>query len=109
MPTPLRIAFIIACCFAAGLAFYATEKHPYNFYIFTRWVVFLTCCWGLCFYRDLFWRWLVFAYIAIGVIFNPILPFRFQRSTWHNLDIAAGIILLALLAFYRKHNNSKSC
>lgn len=92
-------AFFIVRCVAAGFALYATAKHSYNFYVLTRWVVFLTCCWGLWLGRSRFWPSFAPAYIAVGLIFNPILPFHFTRSTWHTLDIAAGAVLLASLVF----------
>ena len=99
MTPSIRIVFIVARCLAAALAFYATAKHPYSFYILTRWVVFLTCCWGLWLGRGRFWPSFAPAYIAVGLVFNPILPFHFHRSTWQTLDIAAGIKLLVSLAF----------
>ena len=76
-----RTAFFFARCAAAGFAFYATAKHPYNFYIFTRWVVFATCCYGLWINRSRFWPSFAPAYLAVGLIFNPVLPFHFERST----------------------------
>jgi hypothetical protein len=94
-----RTAFFIARGVAAGFALYATAKHPYNFYVLTRWVVFVTCCYGLWLNRSRLWPSFAPAYLAVGLAFNPILPFHFQRSTWHTLDIAAGIILLVSLAF----------
>jgi hypothetical protein len=93
-----RIAFIVTRCVAAALAFYATGRHPYNVYILTRWVLFLTCCWGVCVALRSSRRWFTLAYVAIALIFNPILPFHFQRSTWEILDIAAGVVLLVSLA-----------
>jgi hypothetical protein len=99
MTPSVRIAFIVLRCLAAGVAFYATAKHPYSFYVLTRWIVFLTCCWGLWLASPGFWPSFAPAYIAVGLVFNPILPFHFQRSTWHTLDIAAGIILLVSRAF----------
>ena len=92
-------AFFIARCVAAGFSLYATAQHSYNFYVLTRWVVFLTGCWGLWLGRSRFWPSFAPAYIAVGLIFNPILPFHFTRSTWHTLDIAAGAVLLISLFF----------
>jgi Family of unknown function (DUF6804) len=96
------VAFVLVRCIAAALALYATAKHPYNFYVLTRWVVFLVCCWGLWLSREHIWPSFAPDYIVVGLIFNPLLPFHFSRSTWHTLDIAAGALLLlsvALTAF----------
>ena len=106
MPTGFRIAFVIARCVAAGLALWATDKHPHSFYVVARWVVFATCCCGLWLNRSRFWPSFAPAYGVVGLFFNPFLPFYFARSTWHNLDIAAGVILLASLAFHDSPNTS---
>jgi hypothetical protein len=93
-----RVGFIMAQCLAAGFVFYATGKHPYSYYIITRWVVFIACCWGVIGFRRLRGvAWPI--YFAVGITFNPLLPFHFARVTWHNLDIAAGALLLFALAF----------
>ena len=96
-----RAAFVIARCVAAGFALYATAKHPYNFYVLTRWVVFLACCFGLWLNRNRLWPSFASAYGVVGLVFNPLLPFHFTRSTWHVLDITAGTVFLASLLFDR--------
>lgn len=102
-----RIGFIVVRILAAGIAFYATQKHPYSFYILTRWVVFLTCCWGLWMARNRLWPSFAPAYFAIGLIFNPVLPFHFQRATWFWIDIAVGVVLLASLFLERSKRNER--
>lgn len=104
----LRVIFVIARCIAAGFAFYATARHPYSFYILTRWVLFLTCCFGLFLCRRSLWPSFAPAYAIVGLIFNPLLSFHFTRGTWHNLDIAAGILLLVSLPFSQSPNDSNT-
>lgn len=94
-------AFSVARFAAGAIALYAISKHPYNFYVLTRWVVFLVCCWGFWICRSRIWPSFAPAYIAIGLVFNPLLPFHFQRSTWQVLDAAAGVALLASLVLHR--------
>ena len=96
--------FFIARCVAAGFAFWATARHPYAFFVLTRWVVFATCCWGVCLCLRKPWPSAMPAYAVVGLLFNPLFLFRFSRGTWHNLDIAAAMILLASLAFSRPPN-----
>ncbi len=103
-----RAAFIIARCVAAGFVFYATARHSYNFYIVTRWIVFITSCYGLWLSRSRFWPSFAAVYGVLAVLFNPLLPFHFARPTWHNLDIAAGVILLASLLFHCPPNDSNA-
>jgi hypothetical protein len=97
----IRLGFISARCVAAGFAFWATARHPYRFYILSRWAVFLTCCWGIYLFRRRLWPSTALVYFAIGLVFNPLSPLIFARSTWHNLDVIAAVILLATLAFSR--------
>lgn len=93
----IRAAFIVVRCIATGVAFYATAKHPHGFYLLTRWIVFLTCCWGIVLCRQRFWPSAAPAYALLTLVFNPLLPFHFTHGTWHNLDISAGLILSASL------------
>lgn len=101
-----RISFAVMRCFAAGCAFCATAKVAYDYYTLTRWIVFSTCAWGLFFCRRRVWQIIAPAYVLIGVLFNPILPFYFSRKTWHNLDILAGVVLLATIYFDGARRNS---
>ena len=94
-------AFFIARCLAGAIALYAIASHPYNAYIFTRWTVFLVCCWGVWLCRNRMWRSFAPAYLGVGVLFNPLLPFHFQRSTWQLLDAAAALVPLASLPLHR--------
>lgn len=77
------------------------QRHPYSYYILTRWVVFLSCCWGILLLRDRLLPSFAPLYAIVGVVFNPLFPFHFTRGTWHNIDIAAAAVLLISLAFDR--------
>jgi uncharacterized membrane protein YccC len=94
-----RIGFIVARCFAAALVFYAISSHPYNVYVLTRWVVFLTCAWGLWIHRRTMWPSFAPVYLLISLLFNPLFPFHFQRSTWRYLDVVTGVLIVLSLAF----------
>ncbi len=37
------------------------------------------------------WVWI---FIAVAILFNPIVSIYFQRSTWRVIDIVTGIIFL---------------
>jgi hypothetical protein len=95
------VAFAFARVIAAGFALYATARHPYSFYVLTCWVVFVTCCWGIYLLHRRLWPSFAPAYAVVGLVLNPIAPFYFSRGTWHNLDIAAAVILLVSLVFSR--------
>lgn len=94
-------AFFAARCAVAVVALYAIAKHPYNYYVLTRWAVFLVCCWGLWQSRTRLWASFAPAYFGLALLFNPILPFHFQRATWQVFDALAGVVLLVSLAIDR--------
>ena len=94
-----RYPFLLARCIAATLAFWAVSKHSYDFYVLTRWVLCITCVWGLVLCRRRPWPSFAPAYAIIGILFNPVMPFHFARTTWHKIDIAAGVVLLVTLPF----------
>src|SRR5450432_3120135 len=100
------IAFFITRCVAAAVAFYALLRHPHSFYILTRWVVFVTCCWGLVRCRRRWWPSVAPAYAIVALIFNPFFPFHFPRGTWHNIYVGAGITLLVSLLFRHPSDDS---
>lgn len=71
---------------------------PYNFYILLRIVVTATLIFAvvrLHSERRNFWMAIV---LAIAVLFNPVAPFRFAKSTWTELNWTAAVVL-AILGF----------
>jgi hypothetical protein len=106
--TASNVVFLVARCLAGAFALYAIAKHQYNFYVLTRWIVFLVCCWGFWACRSRVWPSFAPAYVAIGLLFNPIFPFHFQRSTWQVLDAVAGIVLLASVPLHRSTHDSNN-
>ncbi|OGM94852.1 hypothetical protein A2524_00135 [Candidatus Wolfebacteria bacterium RIFOXYD12_FULL_48_21] len=82
---------------AAILLFWALGAHPYSYYQVLRWVV----C-GVALYNAYIskekdenaWMW-IFGIMA--VVFNPLFPFFFDKSTWQNLDLIAGAIFVVKL------------
>jgi hypothetical protein len=83
------------CIISAVFAFVsAAGGHPYSFYTTTRWVIFLVCVWGAYQNREILTKWIFIGFIVIGVLFNPLIPFRFSRDIWQVIDIAGGIGLI---------------
>ena len=94
MASDSKIAFAIARFVAGLLAFYAVGSHPYNVYTLTRWIVFLTCCWGVWENRLSIWTSLAPVYGVVALLFNPFFPFYFQRATWRFLDVVVALFLV---------------
>ena len=84
---------VIVRLIAVVLLLLALDKHPYGYYKLLRWVV----CGANVFagfismeQEKKTWVW-VFGIIA--VLFNPIIPFRLDRDTWHVIDLIVAVIL----------------
>jgi hypothetical protein len=90
-----KTALTAGCVVASIFAFVAAAGgHPYSFYTTTRWVVFLVCCWGAYQNCKMLPNWIFVGFIVIGVLFNPLIPFRFKRDLWQVIDISSGILLI---------------
>ena len=72
----------------------AVGGQPYAFYTLTRWVVFLTSCFGFYCTLELMPNGLKVGFVVIGVLFNPLIPFYLKRDTWQIVDILAAIALV---------------
>jgi hypothetical protein len=75
----------------------AMWSHPYSYYQILRWVTAITGAYlGYISFsnKNVSWGWV---FVAIAILFNPILPFYFDKGTWQILDlITAGIFLISL-------------
>lgn len=72
----------------------ALRDNPYSYYQLLRW-----CVSGVSFYsvfstndkENTFWFWTM---LIVGILFNPLIPFYFERETWAILDIITALIVL---------------
>jgi hypothetical protein len=92
--------FIIARLIGIFLVLWAIGQHSHNFYVFLRWFIFLTGAWGA--YRayqesDREWSFILI-HLALAILFNPLLPFTFQKSTWTIFNIITAWALLMSVA-----------
>lgn len=86
----------------------ALGEHPYSYYQLLRWVVSISA-----FYRAYqlhkrdsnAWKWIM---IALGILFNPLVPFYMEKETWAVLDVLSGAVLLASLFTKQKGGESSS-
>jgi len=105
-----KTALTVGCVLAAIFAFVAAAGgHPYSFYTTTRWVIFLVCCWGWYQNLESSPKGINFAFIVIGVLFNPFIPFRFKRDIWQVIDVITAITIIATtFVMNNKNANSKN-
>jgi hypothetical protein len=87
----------IACVIGAVIALMAAAGgHPMSFYTTTRWVIFAVCCWGAYQNIENPKKWVLIGFIVIGVVFNPLIPFRFKRDVWGIIDVLSAIALISI-------------
>lgn len=88
---------LVAAAFLLG----ALGGWPYAYYQLLRWIV---CGVGACSaylaYTQQRKGW-TGVFVAIAILFNPIMPFYMERDTWQMLDVIAAIPFV-FFAFVRK-------
>jgi hypothetical protein len=96
------MALIFARVGSAILLLVALGRNPYDFYTIMRWIV----C-GVSVYsvfveferKRTAWAW---AFVVMGMGFNPIAPVHLSRETWAPIDaIAAGILIMSVIVSRR--------
>ena len=101
-PSPADYAAVVASAVVpvAVLVWGMGSGNPYGYYVFLRVVV----CFGAIVFAALSSGhkrdnlWLVFA--AIGVLYNPFIPFHLNRGTWLLLNAATVVAFLYGLFFW---------
>lgn len=91
---------LIPALAAAVLLFVALGEHPYGYFTFLRWVTTIAA---------LVFTWVawerqhpvVWLYVGIAVLFNPLAPVYLDRETWRPIDVAAAVCFLGSLALTR--------
>ena len=79
--------------------------NPYGYYQFLRWVILVVGAYSAYLAYKLegkSWPW-IFGIIA--VLFNPIIPFTFQRNTWQFIDVVVAIIFFTSIFSKNERKN----
>jgi len=66
----------------------------YGYYVFLRWVVFLTAIYIEYLFiehKRTNWEWVI---IIIAILFNPIIPIHLNKELWQMIDIIVAILLI---------------
>ena len=75
---------------------------PYSYYIILRWIIFISAAfvaWG--FYQSKINGWAL-AFGAVCLIFNPLVPFFMNKSSWVGIDFIAAILFFLAAYSYKK-------
>ena len=78
----------------------AEGRHPYGFYMVLRPAATVGgAYWAVRVYRagPRGWMW---AFLAVALLLNPILPVRMQRSQWQPIDMCLGLLLLGWSGYW---------
>jgi len=79
---------------------------PYSYYQFLRWAIFIIGAYSAYLAyekKKIAWSW-IFGIIAI--LFNPIIPIYFSKSTWQFIDVVVAIIFFVSLFKTKKLEKS---
>jgi hypothetical protein len=77
---------------------------PYSYYQILRWVVAILACYNAyTAYESKQNNWM-FIMIGISILFNPISPIHFEKSTWAFLDFITAIVMFYSINKIKKNN-----
>jgi hypothetical protein len=82
---------ILAVLFLVG----ALAGNPYGYYQFLRWIILGVGTYSAYLAHNSGRKIWMGIFGIIALLFNPIIPFYFQRDTWQFIDIIAAILFLA--------------
>ncbi len=66
---------------------------PYSYYQILRWVVAIVAGYGAYIAHESKQNNWMFIMIGIAILFNPIAPIHFEKSTWAFLDFVTAIVM----------------
>ena len=86
---------LIPCLLATAMLVGAFGRWPYGYYRLLRWVTFSVSLFVA--YRAYVSKidWLVWLFLSVAVLFNPLFPIHLKRDTWQIIDGIAAIAFLA--------------
>lgn len=84
----------------------ALTKQPYGFYKLLRWVVFGVSSYSIFIaYNEKYFGWL-WIFLFIAILFNPIFPVYFDRTTWAYIDVCTAIIFI--ISIFKMKNKKEN-
>jgi len=92
---------IVAILFLLG----ALGDNPYSYYQFLRWIILAIGAYSAYLAYNAgkkAWTW---TFGAIAVLFNPIIPFSFQRETWQIIDVIVALIFFISIFYKYERKN----
>lgn len=92
-------------CLASGILFLLgiPTGWPYSYYILLRWAILVSsAAVSYGFYNSKLQGWAL-VFVAVAILFNPIVPFYLSKSTWVIMDFI-GACLFFVAGFSTRKN-----
>jgi len=94
------VEVLLTVAVAVFLLVAADGKHAYGFYMVLRLAATVGAVyWAVRVYHagPRGWMW---AFLAVALLLNPILPVRMHRQDWQPIDLTLGLLLLGWSGFW---------
>ena len=110
MDSQRRYEVVFTALMAALLIVAAEGRHAYGFYVVLRLAATVGAVyWAIRVYHagPRGWLW---AFVAVAVLLNPVLPVRMHRADWQPIDLWLGVLLLCWTGYWvvRKHRKRRT-
>lgn len=99
-----EVAMTTACI---AMLVTAIARMPYDYYTLLRWILFpINAYLAICAFERRV-NWVGYVFIAVAVIYNPIIPVHLSRGTWRVLNAISAVALLmtSLQHLVRRESN----
>jgi len=93
---------LIPALASAVLLLVALGDHPYGYYTFLRWVVFMAACLVAWVAWESEVQPATFVFAAVAVLFNPLVPVYLDKSTWAPIDVVCAVLFALSLSLKGK-------
>jgi len=99
---------LIPAAIAALMLFGALGDWPYGYYLTLRLVV----C-GISAYTAFVayeWQqtWAAWLFAGIALLFNPFVPVHLPKELWQVIDVACGVLFIAIMAILRERRHTRT-
>jgi hypothetical protein len=88
----------IAALFLVIVAFF---RLPYGYYTFLRIVVCIASIYTALRLFDWDYKWQTWVFVAVAVLFNPLIPVHLGRDIWIVIDFIVAVLMI-VTPFYFK-------
>ncbi len=80
---------------------------PYGYYFFLRVITFGVGAYTVSLASNQSKKGVQIVFGVVALIFNPIIPFRFDRETWAVIDIVASVLFMVSIFYVRETRHSE--